>query len=195
MPDDVMARRSPRPSGATFRAAVRSRSTASRTQLLAAIADGLGHEADGAVGGRRGKGTACSADDPLPTDPQHSDPTDAVRAAAHEDINLLTVLPASTQPGLELLDRDGHVATPSSRPPDVMICDTGDIFQRLTGGQLPATTHRVVNPPGAANVARYSMPFFVHPRPEWVIRPTRGDAPPITAGAFLEARLREIRVL
>ena len=123
-----------------------------------------------------------------------SDPRDAARAAAHEDINLLTVLPASTQPGLELLDRDGTWRSIIT-PPDVMVCDTGDIFQRLTGGLLPATTHRVVNPPGGANVARYSMPFFVHPRPSWVIQPIQGDEAPITAGDFLAQRLREIRLL
>lgn len=116
-------------------------------------------------------------------------PAGAVRAAAHEDINLLTVLPASTQPGLELLDRSTNTWRAVSAPPNVMVCDTGDIMQRLTSGRLPATTHRVVNPVGTRNVSRLSMPFFVHPRPDWVIRSAKGDAPPITAGAFLEQRL------
>lgn len=119
---------------------------------------------------------------------RESDPSDAVRAAAHEDINLVTVLPAATQPGLELQDRDGTWRSLAT-PPGVLVCDTGDIMQRLTGGRIPATTHRVVNPPGAANVSRYSMPFFVHPRPSWLIRPIAGDAPPIRAGDFLRERL------
>jgi isopenicillin N synthase-like dioxygenase len=116
-------------------------------------------------------------------------PRGAVRAAAHEDINLLTVLPASTEPGLELLDPSSNTWRAVYAPPNVMVCDTGDIMQRLTSRRLPATTHRVVNPPGSANVARLSMPFFVHPRPDWVIESVDGDAPPITAGAFLRERL------
>ena len=119
-------------------------------------------------------------------------PPGAVRAAAHEDINLLTVLPTSTQPGLELWDRHTSTWLSVVTPPDVMICDTGDIMARFTNGRLPATTHRVVNPPGTANVARFSLPFFCHPRPDWIIRPLSGDAPAITAGAFLAERLRAI---
>jgi isopenicillin N synthase-like dioxygenase len=115
--------------------------------------------------------------------------TGGIRAAAHEDINLLTVLPSSTQPGLELIDRETGVWHAINVPPHVMLCDTGDIMQRLTQGRLPATTHRVVNPAGSSNVARYSLPYFMHPHPDWVIRPMAGDAPPITAGAFLRERL------
>ncbi len=125
---------------------------------------------------------------------RRSDPADAVRAAAHEDINLLTILPASTAPGLQLQDRSGDWLSVQT-PADVVICDTGDIMARLTGGLLPAVTHRVVNPPGSANGSRYSMPFFVHPRPEWVIRPIQGEAEPITAGELLRQRLIEIGVL
>lgn len=121
-------------------------------------------------------------------------PEGAVRAAAHEDINLLTVLPASTAPGLELLDKSGTWRALQT-PPDVMICDTGDLMQHLTGGRLPSTTHRVVNPPGARTQARFSMPFFCHPRPDWEIRPISGDAAPITAGAYLRQRLIENGVL
>jgi isopenicillin N synthase-like dioxygenase len=128
-----------------------------------------------------------------PPVPPDADPH-AVRAAAHEDINLLTILPTSTQPGLELLDKHG-VWRALSTPPDVMICDTGDLMQRYTGGLLPSVTHRVVNPPGGANTSRYSMPYFMHPRPDWVIRPLRGEAAPITAGAFLRERLIENGVL
>jgi isopenicillin N synthase-like dioxygenase len=117
----------------------------------------------------------------------------AIRAAQHEDINLITVLPASTQPGLELMTRDGRWI-PVNAPPNVMVCDTGDMMQRLTAGRLPATTHRVVNPDGSDG-GRMSMPFFLHPHPDHLIVPMRADyAEPITARDFLFQRLRAIGV-
>ena len=119
-------------------------------------------------------------------------PPGAVRAAAHEDINLLTVLPVSTRPGLELLTREGEWVAVTT-PPDVMICDTGDMMQLLTGGSLPATTHRVVNP-GGRDGGRLSMPFFLHPHPDHVLTPIRGDAPPVRTADFLLERLRAIGV-
>ena len=119
-------------------------------------------------------------------------PANAVRAAAHEDINLITVLPVSTQPGLELLTRDGQWMAVSP-PADVMVCDTGDMMQLLTGGRLPSTTHRVVNPDGdAAEKSRYSLPFFVHPHPDRTLEPLVGQAEPITAREFLHRRLVDI---
>lgn len=125
--------------------------------------------------------------------PEHT-PPGAVRAARHEDINLMTVLPSSTRPGLELLTHDGQWM-PVHTPPDVMICDTGDMMKRITGGRLKATTHRVVTPVGAERAPRYSLPFFVHPRADALLAPLEGDAEPIRARAFLVARLREIGVL
>jgi isopenicillin N synthase-like dioxygenase len=119
-------------------------------------------------------------------------PGGAVRAAAHEDINLLTVLPVSTRPGLELLTREG-AWMPVHTPPDVMVCDTGDMMQLLTGGRLPATTHRVVNP-GGRDGGRLSMPFFLHPHPDHMLTPLQGDAPPARARDFLRARLEAIGV-
>lgn len=120
-------------------------------------------------------------------------PAGAIRAAQHEDINLITVLPASTQPGLELMTRDGRWI-PVNAPANVMICDTGDMMQRLTAGRLPATTHRVVNPEGSDG-GRMSMPFFLHPHPDHVIVPMQeGFAEPITAKEFLFQRLRAIGV-
>jgi isopenicillin N synthase-like dioxygenase len=115
-------------------------------------------------------------------------PPGAVRAAQHEDINLMTVLPASTRPGLELLTRDG-TWMPVQPPPGVMVCDTGDMMQLLTGGRLPATTHRVVNPEGSDG-GRYSMPFFVHPHPDQLLSPPDGSKPGITTRDFLLERLR-----
>lgn len=116
----------------------------------------------------------------------------AVRAAQHEDINLLTVLPASTRPGLQLLTRDGDWV-PVQTPPDVMICDTGDMMALLTQGRLPATTHRVVNPE-VSDGGRLSMPFFLHPRPDAVLQPFGTRAPGITARDFLHERLVAIGV-
>jgi isopenicillin N synthase-like dioxygenase len=102
-------------------------------------------------------------------------PEGSVRAAAHEDINLLTVLPSATRPGLELLDRDGRWVAIQATP-GVFICDTGDMMQVLSKGRLPSVTHRVVNPPNSDG-GRLSMPFFMHPRPDAHLTPY-GDAEP-----------------
>jgi isopenicillin N synthase-like dioxygenase len=123
--------------------------------------------------------------------------TGAVRAAAHEDINLCTLLVNATAPGLELLGRDGRWI-PVQGAADEIVADTGDMLQRITNGVVPSTTHRVVNA-GEAEGARMSMPFFVHPRPDAVLSvlaPYRGPefpppAPDVTGQAFLEERLRE----
>ena len=117
----------------------------------------------------------------------------AVRAARHEDINLMTVLPASTQPGLELLTRDGTWMAVQT-PPGVMVCDTGDMMQLLTEGRLPATTHRVVNPP-VPDGGRLSMPFFLHPHPNHVLRSMHSeDGEGVLARDFLKQRLEAIGV-
>ncbi len=123
----------------------------------------------------------------------------AVRAAEHEDINLITLLCEATEPGLEILTRDG-AWLPVVAAQGQIVVDAGDMLSRCTNEVVPATTHRVVNPPGADHRDRYSMPFFVHPTPDTdltvidrfvtVDRPPR--FPPITAGAFLDQRLREI---
>lgn len=124
----------------------------------------------------------------------------AVRAAEHEDINLITLLPEATDSGLEILSREGEWLPITSGPGEIVV-DAGDMLSRATNQVVPATTHRVVNPEGeAARRERYSMPFFVHPYPEVDLtvmerfvsaeRPAR--FPPITAGEFLEERLREI---
>lgn len=109
----------------------------------------------------------------------------AVRAAAHEDINLMTVLPVATEPGLQLMTREGAWIDVQT-PPNVMVCDSGDMMQLLTGGRVRSTTHRVVNPPGDANRSRYSMPFFCHPRADAVLQ----EEPKVLAGEFLMERLR-----
>ena len=109
----------------------------------------------------------------------------ATRAAAHGDINLITVLVAGSEPGLEAQDTDGtwH-AVPCD--PGMIAINAGDMLEMATGGYFPSTIHRVVNPPTAQNVARFSMPMFLHPRPEVVLKAGT------TADDFLNERLREI---
>jgi len=114
----------------------------------------------------------------------------SVRAAAHEDINLITVLPWSPQGGLQIQPRDGSWFDVRT-PPDVMICDTGDMMALLTG--IPATTHRVVNPM-ERDESRYSMPFFLHPHPDARLEPLDGSAEGVAARDFLRKRLEEIGV-
>jgi isopenicillin N synthase-like dioxygenase len=123
----------------------------------------------------------------------------AVRAAAHEDINLITLLCEATDSGLEILARDGSWMAVETGEGQIVV-DAGDMLSRVTNGVVPATTHRVVNPPSVLNRERYSMPFFVHPYPacdltvlDRFVSPARPPRfPPITAGAFLDQRLREI---
>jgi isopenicillin N synthase-like dioxygenase len=119
----------------------------------------------------------------------------AVRAGAHEDINVITLLLGADEAGLQLLDRDG-VWRDIEAPPGTLVCNIGDMLQRLTGGALPSTTHRVVNPaPDRALAARYSTPFFLHFRPDYLIAPLSGDGEAITADAYLRQRLWEIGLL
>ncbi|HET8901083.1 MAG TPA: 2-oxoglutarate and iron-dependent oxygenase domain-containing protein, partial [Holophagaceae bacterium] len=87
-----------------------------------------------------------------------------VRASAHEDINLITLLPAATESGLELLDRDGKWHAVDGLEGEI-VADAGDMLSRHVNAKIPSTTHRVVNPKSPDTV-RYSMPFFCHPRPE-----------------------------
>jgi len=132
-------------------------------------------------------------------------PADApeVRAGAHEDINLITLLLGAEEAGLELLDRDGSWL--AVKPPEgAMVVNVGDMLQRLTNHVLPSTTHRVVNPPPKRRGhARYSMPFFLHPAPDFVIETLPGcmtDRPnlypePISSHDYLQERLVEIGLI
>jgi isopenicillin N synthase-like dioxygenase len=130
-------------------------------------------------------------------------PADGVRAGAHEDINVITLLLGAEEAGLQLLDRDGSWL--DVKPPEgALVVNIGDMLQRLTNHRLPSTTHRVVNPaPERAHLPRYSMPFFLHFNPDVLIeslpscvspeRPNRYHEP-ITADEFLKERLREIKL-
>lgn len=131
--------------------------------------------------------------------PLQNAPKDALRAAAHEDINVITLLPPTQEAGLELRNRNGDWQRIKA-PADCLIVNIGDMLARLSGGLLPSTTHRVTNPDTNAGQgrARYSMPFFLHFRSDYLITPIAGgpDAPsPITADTFLRQRLQEIGLL
>lgn len=121
---------------------------------------------------------------------------DAVRAGAHEDINVITLLLGAEEAGLQLLSRQGEwMEVPA--PEGSVVINVGDMLQRQTGGQLPSTTHRVVNPAAhRRHLSRYSMPYFLHYRPDWLIEPfvPNADMPPITAHDFLLQRLAEIKL-
>jgi isopenicillin N synthase-like dioxygenase len=130
-----------------------------------------------------------------------------VRAGAHEDINVITLLLGAEEAGLEILARDeGGEARwiPVAPPPGAVVCNIGDMLQRLTNHVLPSTTHRVVNPPPERRgVSRYSTPFFLHFEPEFEIRTLPGCLgaggenrypEPITAEAYLQQRLQEIKL-
>lgn len=133
-----------------------------------------------------------------PPIPMDRDPN-SIRAGAHEDINLITLLIDATSSGLELMDRKGNWI-PVVTPKGCLIVDAGDMLQNLTNGFYKSTTHRVVNPDNSRE-ARYSMPFFMHARGEVDLNPlpscveaTGGKKlyPDITADAYLHQRLKEI---
>lgn len=132
---------------------------------------------------------------PLPAD---RDPR-SVRAAAHEDINLITILVSASASGLELMDRKGNWLPVESKP-NALIVDSGDMLSRITNDVIPSTTHRVVNPKDATT-SRYSMPFFMHPHPEAMLSclpSCKGNGakyPDILAEDFLKQRLREIGLI
>ena len=112
----------------------------------------------------------------------------AMRAAAHGDINLLTLLPAATGPGLQVLLRDGSW---QDMPCDfgLLIVNIGDMLQEASGHYYPSTVHRVLNPVGdAARKPRISLPLFLHPRREIVLSDR------YTVGSYFEERMRELKL-
>lgn len=113
----------------------------------------------------------------------------AIRAEAHEDINFITLLPAASANGLQVKDTHGHWHDVPCDFGSISI-NTGDMIDMITGGYLPATSHRVLNPEGiAAREARMSVPLFVHPKMDVVLKPG------FTAGDFLNQRLKEIGLM
>ncbi|WP_183565800.1 isopenicillin N synthase family dioxygenase [Mucilaginibacter sp. SP1R1] len=127
-------------------------------------------------------------------------PDDAVRAGAHEDINLITLLIGASADGLELLTREGAWFPVKAHGEDLVV-NVGDMLQRLTNNKLKSTTHRVVNPPRELmKNSRYSVPFFLHPvsnmdltsLPSCIDEQHPKLYTDITAGDYLDERLREI---
>ena len=134
---------------------------------------------------------------PVPKDGPH------IRAGAHEDINVITLLLGAEEAGLEVKDHDGRWIA-INPPPGSLVCNIGDMLQRLVNHRLPSTTHRVVNPaPERRGFPRYSTPFFLHFNSDYLIKtlPSTIDAAhpdryptPITADDYLQERLREIKL-
>lgn len=132
--------------------------------------------------------------------PITKEPASAIRAEQHEDINLITLLVGASAGGLQLLDANGEwqEIVPEN---DEIVINVGDMLQRLTNNYLKSTTHRVVNPPREEwHKPRLSIPFFLHPKSEMDLsvltscvtdkNPVHYE--PITAGEYLDERLREI---
>ncbi len=141
---------------------------------------------------------------PIHYPPIETDDVPNVRAGAHEDINFITLLVGASAEGLEVLGRDGRWIPVTTRG-DAIVVNIGDMLQRLSNHVYPSTTHRVVNPPNAnARKPRYSVPFFLHPNPDFLIdvlpacvsadNPSRYPRP-ISAHDYLLERLREIRLI
>lgn len=127
-----------------------------------------------------------------------------VRAGAHEDINFITLLVGASAAGLEVLSR-GKQWVPFTSDADTIVVNIGDMLQRLSNHVYPSTTHRVVNPMGPdARKPRYSIPYFLHPNPDFLIKtlpqcvsaenPDRYPEP-ITGHDYLMERLREIKLV
>lgn len=125
---------------------------------------------------------------------------DAVRAGAHEDINLITLLIGASADGLEVLTRNNEWLPIKAHHTDIVV-NVGDMLQRLTNNKLKSTTHRVVNPPRELmKTSRFSVPFFLHPRSDMDLTSLQScidaEHPKVyedmTAGEYLDERLREI---
>lgn len=140
---------------------------------------------------------------PIHYPPITADDIPNVRAGAHGDINFITLLVGASAAGLEVLSHDGEWV-PFTSDGDTIVVNIGDMLQRLTNHVYPSTIHRVVNPPGEdARKPRYSVPFFLHPNPDFLIdvlpscitpdNPSRYPEA-ITAHGFLEERLKEIKL-
>lgn len=140
---------------------------------------------------------------PIHYPPITSEPSGAIRAGEHEDINLITLLVGASADGLEVLNKQG-VYIPVTEVENHIVVNVGDMLQRLTNDRLKSTTHRVVNPPREKwSEPRYSIPFFMHPRPEVSLaclescidaaHPKKYED--CTAMEFLTERLREIGLI
>ncbi|HCY46726.1 MAG TPA: flavonol synthase, partial [Flavobacteriales bacterium] len=137
---------------------------------------------------------------PIHYPPITNEPKSAVRAGQHEDINLITLLIGASADGLEVLNKDNEWVAVTALP-DRIVVNVGDMLQRLTNDRLKSTTHRVVNPPREKwGTSRFSIPFFLHPRSDMrldclencIEKNQTPNYSPISAGEFLDQRLKEI---
>ena len=137
---------------------------------------------------------------PIHYPPITHEPKNAVRAAEHEDINLITLLMGASADGLQVLNKSGEWISVTALPEQIVV-NVGDMLQRLTNNKLKSTTHRVVNPPREKwGASRYSIPFFLHPRSEVSLNCLEScisDTSPkhysdITAGEYLDQRITEL---
>lgn len=120
---------------------------------------------------------------------QGDEEADAIRAAAHEDINLITILPAANEPGLQVQAKDGSWLDVPCEFGNLII-NIGDMLQEASGHYFPSTTHRVINPEGAnMQRSRISLPLFLHPKPEVILSER------YTADSYLTERLKELGVI
>ncbi|SNT06798.1 Isopenicillin N synthase [Sphingomonas laterariae] len=169
-------------------------------RLLAAIAHYLGIDAGWMADSVRDGNSVLRLLHYPPVSPD----APGIRAGAHEDINTITLLLGAEEAGLELLTRDGQWLAVKPKPGELVV-NVGDMLQRLTNNVLRSTTHRVRNPATERRgFSRYSMPFFLHFRPDFLIETLPGcmsaERPdhypqPITANDYLTQRLREIKLL
>lgn len=167
------------------------------TMLLSACSTYLGHDESWLPEMAKDGNTIMRIIHYPPLD--ESTPEGAVRSAAHEDINLITLLMTATAAGLQVMDHDGSWIDVNGNHEQIIV-DSGDMIQNLTNGLFKSTTHRVVNP-GDPTQRRFSMPMFVHPRNEIDLTPREefvsrtggvSSYQSITAGEYLHQRLVEI---
>jgi len=137
---------------------------------------------------------------PIHYPPITNEPKDAVRAAEHEDINLITLLMGASADGLQVLNKNNDWISVTALPEQIVV-NVGDMLQRLTNNKLKSTTHRVINPPKEKwGSSRYSIPFFLHPRSEvslislecCIDENNPKQFTDITAGEYLEQRIKEL---
>jgi len=114
-----------------------------------------------------------------------SDHTEEIRAGEHTDINLITLLVSGSQPGLQVKNKDGKWINIKSKKGQIVI-NTGDMLRECSNGHFPSTIHRVINPNQSKNISRFSIPLFLHPRPDVIL------SDKYTANSYLLERLREI---
>tara|TARA_B100000768_G_scaffold181016_1_gene202565 strand:+ start:61 stop:966 length:906 start_codon:yes stop_codon:yes gene_type:complete len=126
--------------------------------------------------------------------PPVTNDTNNLRARAHEDINLITLLVGAEESGLEVKSKKGDWI-PIKASSNAIVCNIGDMMQLVTDGMLLSTTHRVINYPGSKSKSRYSIPFFLHPAPNIVLKSIFNEEDEgVLADDFLNERLKAIKL-